>query len=201
MSGKARRSTAAAPSVEAPAASPESGASHVAADRFRRATLEEGPDAAALKPTDVFEDHLATLVAMVANRLTRGASDHYRRMHGIGVMEMRILLALRKMGDLSAFEIAHATDLDKAAVSRSMRVLERLGYIRIVRTGKADRRVVAITTDSGRVFQEQLHAIQQARQDAYLEGFSPEELDQFWRMLPRLFDRVVAVDKAAKHAP
>jgi DNA-binding MarR family transcriptional regulator len=148
----------------------------------------------------VFRDHFPTLIAILANRLTRGASNYYRRVHGLGVMEFRILYALRETSDLSAFEIAQVTDLDKAAVSRSMRVLERLDYIRIVRTGKADRRIVATLTEAGRAAQKRLHDISHARQAKYLAGFTAAEKEQFRLMLTRMFARVAALEEKERRS-
>ena len=145
-------------------------------------------------PTEVFRDHFPTLVAILANRLTRAASNYYRRNYRLGVTEFRIIYALRQTGDLSAFEIAQVTDLDKAAVSRSMRLLEQLGYIRIVRTGKADRRIIAAVTEAGRATQERLHDIADARQDKYLDGFTTAEMAQFRVMLTRMFANVAALE-------
>jgi DNA-binding MarR family transcriptional regulator len=157
-------------------------------------TSAASPAPQVLAPTEVFRDHFPTLIAILANRLTRGASNYYRRAHGLGVTEFRILYALRETGDLSAFEIARVTDLDKAAVSRSMRLLEGLGYIRIVRTGKADRRIVAAVTEAGRAAQERLHAISHARQVKYLDGMSEAVAEQFRLLLTRMFAALVALE-------
>jgi len=150
--------------------------------------------AADLKPTEIFSDHFATLVAILANRLTRGASNYYRRTFGIGVMEWRILYALRETGDLSAFEIAQVTDLDKAAVSRSIRVLEQLGYVRIVKTGRADRRILAVVTEAGRDVQRQLYAVTQDRQEHFLADFTPDEVELFRSLLQRMYVSVTRFD-------
>jgi DNA-binding MarR family transcriptional regulator len=150
-------------------------------------------EAAPANPVDtaaVFGDHFPTLIGILANRLTRGASSYYRHTYGVGVIEWRVLYALQQSGDLSASEIAAVTDLDKAAVSRSIRVLEHRGLVRIIRTGKADRRIIPVVTAAGRKLQHDLHAVAQERQKTFMQDFTPAEIDEFRTMIARVLARV-----------
>ena len=64
-------------------------------------------------------------ISTIANKVSRGGSRVYLRLFGIGIIEWRILYALAADPNLSANAICSRIDLDKAAASRSIQVLER----------------------------------------------------------------------------
>lgn len=69
--------------------------------------------------------HVPYFFTFISNRLSRGASDTYRSHFGIGITEWRVMGVLAGMPRVTANQIIAAIGLDKAAVSRSLRELER----------------------------------------------------------------------------
>jgi DNA-binding MarR family transcriptional regulator len=69
--------------------------------------------------------HVPYFFTFISNRLSRGASDTYRSHFGIGITEWRVMGVLADMPGVTANQIITAIGLDKAAVSRSLRELER----------------------------------------------------------------------------
>jgi hypothetical protein len=67
--------------------------------------------------------HIATKVAIFANRLSRSASRFYRKRYGFGVVEWRVMMFVGHATETRANRICRETDLDKGAVSRSLNVL------------------------------------------------------------------------------
>ena len=130
--------------------------------------------------------HLAPLLAIAANRFSRSASSFYRKHFGIGVVELRIVLALGRRDQQNANELRATTDLDRGAVSRSARVLEEMGWIRIVNTGKAAPRLLMSLTDLGREKYRMLSVLAADREERVLADFSEEEIATLRSLLRRL---------------
>ena len=64
------------------------------------------------------------LLSNIDMRLNRGATAYYRAAWDIGMAEWRLLVVLNMTASLNVGELAEAADLDKAAVSRSLAILE-----------------------------------------------------------------------------
>src|SRR5262245_56753136 len=88
-------------------------------------------DAAPCGPVLDLGTHLATKVAIFANRLSRSASRFYRAKYGIGVVEWRLMMFIGHARETRANQICSETDLDKGAVSRSLGTLQRLGIVKV----------------------------------------------------------------------
>ena len=65
-------------------------------------------------------DHLATRVAIFANRLSRAASRFYRRTYGIGVVEWRLMMYIGRTRETRANRICEATDLPLGTVKTNL---------------------------------------------------------------------------------
>lgn len=137
-------------------------------------------------PADVSAEHLAALLAIAANRVSRDASSFYRTHFGIGLVELRLLFALGREDALNPNALARRSDLDKGAVSRSARVLEDLGWIEIARTGKAGPRLLLSLTPLGREKYRMLHLLASDREAQLLDRFGAAEMEQLKALLHRL---------------
>jgi DNA-binding MarR family transcriptional regulator len=138
--------------------------------------------------------HAATLVAILANRLRRGGSRYYRRRYGIGMGEWRVFLLLGAPEGICAQDICKAADLDKAAVSRSLRILDKLGWIKLGGDSNSRRRMVTLTKRGERLHEEIL-GVAREREARLMIDLSKDEVATLDRLLRRLIDRVDYMNK------
>jgi DNA-binding MarR family transcriptional regulator len=55
----------------------------------------------------------------------------------IGAVEWRLLMTLKNIESFNVSELSDAADIDKAAASRSLAILEERGWFRLNRPGRA----------------------------------------------------------------
>jgi DNA-binding MarR family transcriptional regulator len=134
--------------------------------------------------------HIATKVAVFANRLQRSASRFYRKNYGIGVVEWRLMMFIGHARETRANCICSKTDLDKGAVSRSLGVLQSMGIVRIREDGADSRRNNVALTAKGRALHDEMVPIAIARQHMLVAGLAPDEVQFFTRLIDRLQARV-----------
>jgi DNA-binding MarR family transcriptional regulator len=145
-----------------------------------------GIGAVAIK--NLSDEYVAVLVIAIANRLTRGASKYYRETYDLGVVEWRIIICLGHASAPTIGEIADATDLDRGATSRSIKLLADRGLVR-TETG-AGRINRARLTRQGETLFRHLKAAGRRREDRLMAAFTPTERKQLLSHLRRLLSQV-----------
>jgi DNA-binding MarR family transcriptional regulator len=136
------------------------------------------------------QDYTAWLITSLAARLSRGASSYYARQWNIGSTEYRLLMALGRMADddgCSAIAAATAADIDKAAASRSLQVLQGDGLVETIRRG---REMQIRLTGAGRSLRNKLRRASDRRDRRLTHGFSAAEVARLRDDLHRLIDNV-----------
>ncbi len=134
------------------------------------------------------DDYVAVLIIAIANRLTRGASKYYREVWNLGVVEWRVIVSLRQEGRRSIGEIAEAADLDKGAVSRSVKLLCERGLLN-AESGVGQLNQVSLTATGKRLL-EKLRAAGRRREARLMAGFTPDERPLLLGFLNRLLSQV-----------
>ena len=130
--------------------------------------------------------YIAAYIMGVANRLANGASNHYRRKFNLGMPEWRTIMAIGTSDHRIVREVAEKADIDYAAASKSLRVLEERGLVAMEQTSRRGRAAIARLTPEGLVLYRQLLESSRKRQKRLLSGFTPEEVDQLWSLLRRI---------------
>lgn len=126
------------------------------------------------------------LFISISNNLYRGASQFYQSRFGIGVTEWRVLSALAAEPNSTANRLCQIAQLDKAAASRSLKVLENGGYVTIApHKSDARKRVVAFT-QAGQALYEKILSVALRRQERMVEGLSEDETDILISLLQRV---------------
>jgi DNA-binding MarR family transcriptional regulator len=120
-----------------------------------------------------------TLIAILANRLTRNISLYCRRHHKIGSIEQRILMLLRKRDHLSSSKIAELTDLDKAAVSRSLTTLQSRGLVDLKSIHHESRIKLIVLTPKGIQTASELFEAIGKRHSELFKGFTETQRQSF----------------------
>lgn len=133
-------------------------------------------------------------VSSIANKISRGGSRIYLKLFGIGIIEWRILSVLAHNPQSTANVICNAIDLDKAAASRSIQVLERLGYVATATDpGDGRKRTVSLTAP-GQALHDRAIKVALRREQQLLDGFSDAERDTFLGLLRRMHVNAVEMD-------
>lgn len=125
------------------------------------------------------------LIAL-ANQYSRGGSKLYFKLFGVGVIEWRMLSVLSIEGGLSANAVCERIDLDKAAASRSVKVLVDNGYITIEVDPTDNRKHLLKLTPAGTELHDRILAVVLKRQEQLLQDFSKDEVKMLLDLLKRL---------------
>ncbi len=126
------------------------------------------------------------IIISISNNLYRGASQFYQARFGIGVTEWRVLSALAAEPNSTANRLCQIAQLDKAAASRSLRVLETGGYVAIApHKSDARKRTVAFTP-AGLALYEKILGVALKRQERMVAGLNPEETNMLITLLKRV---------------
>lgn len=130
--------------------------------------------------------YLAAYIMGVANRLANGASNHYRTRFNMGMSEWRAMMAIGTSSHRIVREVAEMADLDYAAASKSLKLLQQRGLVAIEQTQRRGRAAIASLTPEGLQVYRQLRTAARRRQQRLLAGFTPEEVDTLWALLRRV---------------
>jgi DNA-binding MarR family transcriptional regulator len=136
------------------------------------------------------DTHIPTLVSILANRLRRAASHHYRTRYGIGIVEWRMVMFLGDHPNATANQISKATDLDKGAVSRSLRVLKRKGWITMTRVHASSRHGAIALSEKGLRQYEVIAEDAERRHRRLIAGLDREKVDVLRSLLWDLVERI-----------
>lgn len=140
------------------------------------------------------ESYIPGLLVWLTNRIVNGASNTYRAKFGIGTSDWRVLSYLGVYGTGTAAQVCQLIDMDKAAASRSVKVLESAGYVQA--TPRAGRRLELSVTDRGRRLYEEMVQVALAREEALLAEIHPTERAIFIRLIHRMLAHVAAANAA-----
>ena len=134
------------------------------ASKTTRAAPEE-----ALSPAIDLEHYVPAYLTWVANKLSRGASQHYLALFGVGIETWRCLVLLALHGSVTAQQVSKVIGMDKGAVSRCFKSMQEQDLIQ-TKLDAADGRVrVAVLTPEGRALHDRIrevHAEAPAREPA-----------------------------------
>jgi len=155
-----------------------------------RHPLVDAASCAPCGPALDLNDHIATKIAIFANRLSRAASRFYRERYGIGVVEWRLMMFIGRTSETRANHICDATDLDKGAVSRSLRVLQGMGIVSVREDGADSRRHNVALTAKGRALHDRMVPLALERQRELVAGLTAHEVETFTRLIDRLQAKV-----------
>lgn len=141
------------------------------------------------------------LLTSTANKVSRGASRAFIGEFGVGLVEWRILRLLQARGATAANEVSSVLELDKAAVSRSLALLEERGCIlRSADLKDARRRLLALTP-GGASLQRRMAKVAAARAQAVFRGFDDGDQAALIGLLQRLYDNAAELNRADETGP
>jgi DNA-binding MarR family transcriptional regulator len=134
-------------------------------------------------------------VSTIANKISRGGSRIYLRLFGVGSIEWRILYVLARLPGVTAQTICNRIELDKAAASRSIQVLERLGYVATAADPLDGRKRILFLTEAGVALHDRILPVAMQRQEDLLVGFTPAEREVFLQLLKRMHANDIGMER------
>jgi DNA-binding MarR family transcriptional regulator len=134
------------------------------------------------------------VISTIANKISRGGSRLYLQLFGLGIIEWRVLGVLAGHRGTTAQSICNQIDLDKAAASRSLQVLERRGYVAVTAHPKDARKRKLSLTPAGQALHDRMQPISAEREQRLLRGFSEAERELLMNLLRRLYANAVEMD-------
>lgn len=142
-----------------------------------RATLPQAIDLSRYTPA---------FLNRISNRWANQSSWLYRKRFKIGMSEWRLMALLASEPWSQASRVDQVIGMDKSAVSRTLRSLERR-RLAMTRPNPVDprRREMALT-DEGLRLHGEIAQVALARADLLLADFTPEEVDQLFVFLNRI---------------
>ena len=143
------------------------------------------------RPQINFDFYLPFGLTAISNKIARSASRTYLRRFGVGINEWRILSNLRVYPGTTANMICQRSGLDKAAVSRSLKLLEDAGMVCTDNGGNGEVRGRNLRlTEQGDDLHDRVLEVALVRETKLLSGFSQQERALLLSLIARLHQNV-----------
>lgn len=155
------------------------------------------PRAAKVDVIDL-EHYAPAYLTWIANKLSRGASQHYLAMFDVGIETWRCLVLLAIHKSVTAQQVSRVIGMDKGAVSRCFKTMHERGLIRMALDPDDGRARVAVLTAQGRALHDRIREVALERERVFLSVLSPTEVDTLLSLLQRLHENLPAVETATQ---
>ncbi len=154
---------------------------------------------AAVRPVVDLERYVPAFLTWIANKLSRGASQHYLAAFDVGIEVWRCLVLLAVHDSISAQQVSRVIGMDKASVSRCFKSMQAKGLIALSLDAHDGRLRMATLTKKGRALHDQILGVALERERALLSVLSAAEVDTLIGLLKRLHENLPSVDEATAH--
>jgi DNA-binding MarR family transcriptional regulator len=134
----------------------------------------------------------------IANKLTRGASQNYLNLFGVGAEVWRCMVLLAIHDTVSAQQVSQIIGMDKASVSRCFKQMAAKKLIALGLDPTDGRLRMASLTLHGRDIHDQILGIALARERALLDVLDVDERETLIGLLKRLHENLPAVEVATQ---
>jgi DNA-binding MarR family transcriptional regulator len=131
-------------------------------------------------------EQIAVLVSILGARFSRGATAYYRAAWDISTVEWRLLLTLSRIESLNVSELSDAADIDKAAASRSLALLQERKLVFVEQTRSRGRAAIAKLTAEGRKLAIKLARVSREREARLFKDFTAADKELLNDLLLRL---------------
>ena len=140
------------------------------------------------------ERYVPAYLTWIANKLSRGASQHYLGTFNVGIETWRCLVLLATEGAISAQQVSAVIGMDKGSVSRCFKSMQETGLIRTELEASDGRVRIAVLTCKGRHLHDQMMGMALDRERAFLSVLEENEVDVLLGLLRRLHANLPAVE-------
>jgi DNA-binding MarR family transcriptional regulator len=142
------------------------------------------------------ERYVPGYLTWIANKLSRGASQHYLKLFDVGIETWRCLVLLAIDGKVSAQQVSRVVGMDKASVSRCFKSMQARGLIRTELDATDGRVRRAVLTAQGRALHDRIRDVALERERVFLSVLDAGEVDTLIALLRRLHENLPAVEAA-----
>jgi DNA-binding MarR family transcriptional regulator len=132
------------------------------------------------------QEQVAVLVSILGSRFSRGAMAYYRTAWDISTVEWRLLLTLSRIESLNVSELSDAADVDKAAASRSLGLLQERKLVSVEQTRSRGRAAIVKLTAEGLKLAAKLAQVSREREARLFKDFTAAEKKCLNELLQRL---------------
>lgn len=148
-------------------------------------------DRAGIRILDI--DHYAPfLLNAVSSAWQRQTSAIYRRNFDLGIVDWRVMAMLNIEPEITANRICEVIRLDKAAASRSLKLLEARGLASYAAAGSDPRRRSWWLTDEGQEVHAEILAIALECEARMLADIPPQDYETFLAVMHKMLGNLGA---------
>lgn len=144
------------------------------------------------------ERYVPAYFSWIANKLTRGSSQHYLNLFGVGAEVWRCMVLIAVHGTVSAQQVSQIIGMDKASVSRCFKQMSQKKLIGLELEPKDGRIRLARLTVHGQHVHDQILGIALAREKELLAVLSASEQEALILVLKRLHENLPQVELATQ---
>jgi DNA-binding MarR family transcriptional regulator len=144
------------------------------------------------------ERYVPAFLTWIANKLSRGASQHYLSVFDVGIETWRCLVLLAIEGRISAHKASKVIGMDKASISRTFKSMQSRGLITFSLDDEDGRLRLANLTKKGRDLHDQIIGVALEREQVFLSVLSKAERETLIGLLKRLHENLPAVEAATE---
>ena len=126
------------------------------------------------------------LINVVSNAWQRKTSAIYRERYGLGISDWRVMSMINIEPGLTASRICEVVNMDKAAASRSLKVLQDGGYLQLEALPTDERKRRWWLSDKGQRVHAEIFAIALQCEGEILDGVEPQDLEVFLKVMRHL---------------
>ncbi|WP_135211708.1 MarR family winged helix-turn-helix transcriptional regulator [Vitreimonas flagellata] len=134
----------------------------------------------------VLEDFLPYRLSILSNRVSRAIAARYAETFDLSIPEWRVIAVLGRTPNLTAKEIAEATEMDKVAVSRAVARLVSSKRVQARADRDDARRQILSLTAQGENVHARIAPIALASEEKLLSALSTKERAHLDALLDRL---------------
>lgn len=172
----------------------------------RRSAAGQVPRKAASPRVVDLERYAPALLNWIATKISRGASQHYLEVFGVGIEVWRCLLLLAIEESISAQQVSRIIGMDKSSVSRCFKSMQAKGLITLGLDAADGRVRIATITAKGRELHDRMVGVALERDRALLSALTDAERDTLFALLWRVHENLPTVERMtakyiARHFP
>jgi DNA-binding MarR family transcriptional regulator len=160
--------------------------------------LASTEDLAQQQATIDLERYVPAYLIWIANKLSRGSSQHYLNLFGVGAEVWRCMVLLAIHDTVSAQQVSQIIGMDKASVSRCFKLMSGKKLITLELEPSDGRIRLARLTLHGRHIHDQILGIALAREKELLAVLSASEQETLIHLLKRLHENLPQVELATQ---
>lgn len=149
-------------------------------------------------PTELDLDRsIPVLVTILANRITTSGSFTFRRLHGLGSTEWKVLSTIAIESGVTGARISQLVGLDRAAVSRTLKIFRDRKLTQVDQHERHKNYQSVTLTPAGRALHDKALLTAFSREAVLLSDFTGQEREQLIHFLQRLLKNAGDLAKSA----